>query len=67
MDTIGLNKKTWLDTAGHQHSDQLRITETFTRIDRDNITWTVTYDDPVFYTTPITFSLPMRRQKYDIL
>jgi len=67
VDTIGLNEKTWLDTAGHQHSDQLRITETFTRIDRDNITWTVTYDDPVFYTTPITFSLPMRRQKYDIL
>ena len=66
-DTIGLNDKTWLDTAGHQHSDQLRITETFTKTGPDSITWTVTYDDPVFYTKPVTFSLPMRRQKYDIL
>lgn len=67
VDTIGLNDKTWLDTAGHQHSDRLRITETFTKAGPDSITWTVTYDDPVFYTKPFSFSLPMRRQKYDIL
>jgi len=67
VDTIGLNEKTWLDTAGHQHSDQLRITETFTKTGPDTITWTVTYDDPVFYTKPFSVSLPMRRQQYDIL
>jgi hypothetical protein len=67
VDTIGLNEKTWLDTAGHQHSDKLHITETFTRTGPDTVKWTVTYDDPVFYTKPLTISLDMKRQKYDIM
>ena len=67
VDTTGLNEKTWLDTVGHQHSDQLHITETFTKTDPDTVRWTVTYDDPVFYTKPWSVSLDMRRQKNDIM
>jgi hypothetical protein len=27
VDTVGLNDRTWLDLAGHPHSDQLHVTE----------------------------------------
>ena len=27
IDTVGLNDRTWLDTAGHPHSDVLHVTE----------------------------------------
>jgi hypothetical protein len=67
VDTIGLNDRTWLDTAGHQHSEKLHIVERFQRIDNDNIKWTVTYEDPVFYTQPWSITLPIKRQNTEIM
>ena len=29
VDTVGINERTWLDTAGHEHSEKLRLTERF--------------------------------------
>ena len=54
MDTIGINERSWLDTAGHEHSDQLRLRETFRMTDPDTIEWTATYEDPVFFSEPFT-------------
>lgn len=51
VETVGLNDTTWLDTAGHEHSDKLRVTERFEK-SGDNISWTATFDDPVFFTKP---------------
>src|SRR5512140_427650 len=31
VDTTGVSDRSWLDTAGHQHSDKLHLTETFTK------------------------------------
>jgi hypothetical protein len=67
VDTIGVSDRSWLDTAGHQHSDKLHITETFTKTGPDSIRWSVTYDDPVYFTKPWSISLDMKRQKYDIM
>ena len=67
VDTTGVSDRSWLDTAGHQHSDKLHITETFTKTGPDAIKWTVTYDDPVYFTKPWSISLDMKRQKYDIM
>jgi hypothetical protein len=50
VDTINFNGKTRLDTIGHPHSDQLRLTQRFTRTDDRHITYEVTVDDPVTYT-----------------
>ena len=33
--TIGQNEKTWLDRAGNFHSDDLKVTERFTLLDRE--------------------------------
>jgi hypothetical protein len=51
VETVGLNDRTWLDTAGHEHSDKLRVLERFEK-DGDTITWTVTFEDTVFFTKP---------------
>jgi hypothetical protein len=50
--TRGFNGYTRLDTVGHPHSDQLELTQTFTRTDAKRITYTVTVVDPKTYTKP---------------
>jgi hypothetical protein len=46
--------RSWLDTAGHQHSDKLHVSEAFAKTGPDTITWTATFDDPVYFTKPWT-------------
>ena len=50
--TRGFNGYTRLDTVGHPHSDQLQLTQTFTRLDAKRIAYTVTVVDPKAYTKP---------------
>jgi hypothetical protein len=47
---------TWLDTAGHQHSDVLHVIERFERRS-DSIAYQYTLDDPKMFTRPWTLSL----------
>ena len=51
VDTVGIDGRSWLDTAGHEHSDKLHVVERFEK-NGANITWTATFDDPVFFTKP---------------
>jgi len=67
VDTIGLNERTWLDTAGHEHSDQLHLTERFQKIDENSIKWTVTFEDSKFFTEPWSVTLPIARQNTNIM
>lgn len=66
VDTIGMREETWLDTAGFEHSAQLHLTERFKKIGTDTYSWTVTVDDPVFYTKPFTYSRAARRMAKDV-
>ena len=52
VDVIGFNDKTWLAGAGTFHSDALRLTERYTRIDRDQINYEVIMEDPNVLTKP---------------
>ncbi|MDR2212252.1 MAG: hypothetical protein LBE21_01305 [Pseudomonadales bacterium] len=52
--TDEFNGKTRLDTLGHPHSDQMVVTERFTRIDENNLEYEVTVNDPVYYSAPWT-------------
>lgn len=54
VDTIGFNDKTWLDQAGHPHSDALHVIERFRRLSPGKLELNVTIDDPKAYTK--TFS-----------
>jgi hypothetical protein len=53
VESNGFNDKTWLDSNGHPHSDQMHLTERFRRLDRDTMDVTFTVDDPKAYTKPL--------------
>jgi hypothetical protein len=61
VDIVGLTDKSWLDTAGHPHSDALHLVERIRRVNHDTMTDDITIDDPKAYTKPwvshMTFEL----------
>jgi len=52
VDVIGFNDKTWLAGVGTLHSDQLRVTERYTRDSADTIVYEAVMEDPVVFTEP---------------
>lgn len=59
VDVVGFNDKTWLNGTGTIHSEMLHITERYTRVDKDQINYEVTIDDPVVLTKPWKISSTM--------
>ena len=53
IETGGFHPKTWIDTAEHVFSDQLRVVERMSYIDKDHIRYELTLTDPKFWTKPI--------------
>jgi hypothetical protein len=54
VDVVGFNDKTWLSGTGTFHSESLHVMERYTRVDRDQINYDVTMDDPKVLTKPWT-------------
>jgi hypothetical protein len=52
VETTGLNPKSWIDHAGRPHSEDLRVEETFHRVDHDTLELTMKIIDPKMYTEP---------------
>ena len=52
--TAGYNDRTWLDNAGHPHTEALRTVEWFRRRDFGHLEITKTFDDPRAYVRPWT-------------
>lgn len=50
MDTTGFNEDFWFTNGGLPHTDQLHLTERFTRTDFDTLRYEVEVDDPGAYT-----------------
>jgi hypothetical protein len=46
VETANFNDKTWIDAAGHPHSDAFKLTERFHRVDHDHMKVSFTIDDP---------------------
>lgn len=57
--TIGFNDRTWLDRVGHPHSEELRVTERFRRVDYGHMQFQITYEDPKMLVRPLTLSVPV--------
>jgi hypothetical protein len=57
VETAGFNDRTWLDRAGHPHSDNLRVTERVRRVDFGHMQFQITFDDPQTLTKPLSISL----------
>jgi len=63
IDTVGINERSWLDTAGHEHSGELHLVERIQKLDDDHLKYTVTYDDPIFFTQPWSITRTFTRGK----
>src|SRR6266850_2134622 len=56
VDTAGFNDRTWLDFAGHPHSEALRMTERFRRASFGRMELQVTLEDRAVYSKPLTLA-----------
>ena len=54
VETAGFKEGTWLDDSGHPHTDALRTTERFRRINFGRMDLDVTINDPKAYSRPWT-------------
>jgi hypothetical protein len=60
VETAGFRDGGWLDTRlGRPHSDALRVTERFRRVDYGHMDLAVTIDDPKAYLKPWTIKTPL--------
>jgi hypothetical protein len=50
VDSVGFNDRTWLDDAGHPHSDRLHVIEKYSRTSPGTMKYEVVIDDPGAYT-----------------
>jgi hypothetical protein len=67
VNTVGFKDTTWLDQLGRPHSDALRLTERYRRVDHDTLQLDVTIDDAKMYTKPWTGQKTFRfRPVYDM-
>jgi len=55
VDVTSFNDKTWLIGAGTFHSEDLHVTERYTRVDKDTIRYEATMEDPKVLTKPWVF------------
>jgi hypothetical protein len=62
-DVTSFSDTTWLDAAGDYHSDQLHVTERYTRSNPDTLTYEATIEDPMVFTRPWKIRMPLRLQK----
>jgi hypothetical protein len=53
VESTGFRESTWLGPTGYPHSENMRITERYHRVDHDTIAYDLTISDPMAYTQPI--------------
>ena len=56
VDTIGFKNGTWLDAAGHPHTEKLHVIQKYTRTSLDNLHEEAMIEDPDTYVKPWTTS-----------
>jgi hypothetical protein len=52
VDVTGFNDRSWLDAAGHAHTEQLHVVERFTRVNQLILHYQATIEDPGAYSKP---------------
>ena len=57
VETIGYKDTTKLDFAGHPHTENLRLTERYRRLDFGHMEIQETFSDPAVYSRPLTLTV----------
>ncbi len=68
VSSIGFDDRSWLDKLGYPHSEEMRLTERYRRIDADTLELTMTVTDPLVYAEPLASDrklFSMNRAKRD--
>ncbi len=60
VDSSGFNDRSWIDTGGHPHSEEMHTTEYYHRRDFGHIDYRVTITDPKAYVKPWTAAYEIR-------
>src|SRR5215510_4646238 len=61
VDVKDQNDKTWFDTTGTFHSDQVHVVERYTMKDANTIQYEATIEDPAVFMRPWKISMPIYR------
>jgi hypothetical protein len=62
IETTGLNGMAWLDRSGNFTSDNVKVTERFTRTSPDHLLYEAAIDDKDTFTRPWKISMPLYRR-----
>jgi hypothetical protein len=62
VDVTGLNDQTWFDRSGNFHSDQMKVTERYTRTGPDMISYEATITDPQTFSRPWKMNMALYRR-----
>ena len=54
VESIGYKDSTWIDFAGNPHTEAMRITERYRRVDFGHMEIEETFSDPEIYSRPLT-------------
>ena len=57
VETTGMAPETWATESGYPHSVDARVTERFQRKTKNDLTLTMTMDDPKLYTKPVSLGV----------
>ena len=57
VETTGMAAETWATESGYPHSVDARVTERFQRKSKNDLTLTMTMDDPKLYTRPVSLGV----------
>src|SRR5262245_26965971 len=60
VESNGYTDRSWLDFGGHPHTENLRITERYTRPNVGRLDRALTMTDPKIYAKPITLTIPSK-------
>ena len=61
IDVTGLNGRHWFDSVGNFYSENTRMVERLTLVERNTIDYELTVEDPTIYTRPWKMNYPVRR------
>jgi hypothetical protein len=61
IEVSGFNDQSWFDRAGNFHSDALKVTERYTPMGDNAISYEATIEDPNTFTRPWKISMPIYR------
>ena len=62
IEVTGNNDQTWFDRAGNHHSEQLKVTERYTKVDDNLLQYEATIEDPQTFSRPWQISMPLYRR-----